>query len=43
MSEWFYVRLALGLAWGVIGIYAIVLYRRTLRAEQAIREIGEGA
>jgi len=43
VSEWFYVRLALGLAWGVIGLYTAALVRRTLRAEQAIRDIGEDA
>lgn len=38
MSEWFYVRLALGLTWLVLGGYTLLLNRRRAAAERAIRE-----
>jgi hypothetical protein len=40
MSEWFYVRLALGLSWVVIAGYTLLLHRRRVAAELAIREMG---
>jgi hypothetical protein len=40
MSEWFYIRLALGLAWVVIGGYALLLHRRRVAAELALRGTG---
>jgi hypothetical protein len=40
MSEWFYIRLALGLAWVVIGGYTLLLHRRRAAAELALREMG---
>jgi hypothetical protein len=43
MSEWFYIRLALGLAWGVIAGYTLLLHRRRVAAEDAIREMGGDA
>lgn len=33
MSEWFYIRLAYGLTWAVLLVYALLLHRRRLRAE----------
>jgi CcmD family protein len=41
MSEWFYVRLALGLTWFVLGGYMVMLFRRRAAAERAIREMTE--
>ena len=38
MSEWFYIRLALGITWGVIVTYAFLLNRRRIAAERALRE-----
>jgi hypothetical protein len=40
MSEWFYIRLALGLAWGVVAGYTLYLHRRRVAAEVALREMG---
>jgi hypothetical protein len=40
MSEWFYIRLALGLTWVVIGGYTLLLHRRRTAAELALREMG---
>lgn len=42
MSEWFYVRLALGITWVAIGGYIALLDRRRRAAEQAVREIDRG-
>jgi hypothetical protein len=42
MSEWFYIRLALGLTWVVLAGYTLLLYRRAVAAEHAIRELGGG-
>jgi hypothetical protein len=39
MSEWFYIRLALGLTWGVLAGYILLLNRRRTAAERAIREL----
>ena len=41
MSDWFYIRLAFALAWSVLGGYALLLYRRTVRAEHALRQMSE--
>ena len=41
MSEWFYVRLALGLTWLVLGGYTVVLVRRRAAAERALRDSTE--
>ena len=43
MSEWFYIRLAYGLTWVVLGGYLLLLHRRRSAAERAIREMGGGA
>jgi hypothetical protein len=40
MSEWFYVRLALGLAWVVVAGYTLHLHRMRVAAEMAMREMG---
>jgi hypothetical protein len=40
MSEWFYIRLALGLTWVVIAGYTFYLHRRRVAAELAIAEMG---
>jgi CcmD family protein len=40
MSEWFYIRLALGITWAVLGGYMLLLNRRRVAAERALREIG---
>jgi hypothetical protein len=42
MSEWFYIRLALGLTWGVFAGYILLLNRRRAAAERAVREIQGG-
>jgi hypothetical protein len=45
MSEsnpWFYIWLALGLAWTVIAGYALLLNRRRIEAERAVRDIAGG-
>jgi hypothetical protein len=39
MSEWFYVRLALGLTYVVLAGYLLLLYRRQRAAEAALREL----
>jgi hypothetical protein len=41
MSEWFYIKLAYSLAWGVLALYTGALLRRALRAEQALRDVSE--
>lgn len=38
MSEWFYIRLALGLTWAVLAGYALLLHRRRVAAERALSE-----
>lgn len=43
MSEWFYIRLAYGLTWVVLGGYIVLLNRRRGAAERALRETGNGA
>jgi hypothetical protein len=43
MSEWFYIRLALGLAWVVVAGYTLLLHRRRVAAEEAIRDLGGDA
>ena len=40
MSEWFYVRLALGITWSVLGGYMLLLNRRRITAEKAVRDAG---
>ena len=42
MSEWFYVRLALGLTYVVLAGYVLLLNRRRVAAESALREINGG-
>jgi hypothetical protein len=42
MSEWFYIRLALGLAWAVVGGYALLLHRRRVAAERALNDLHGG-
>lgn len=42
MSEWFYIRLALGLTWTVIAGYAFMLHRARVAAERALRELDGG-
>jgi hypothetical protein len=42
MSEWFYIWLALGLTWGVIAGYTLLLNRRRVVAERAVHELGGG-
>jgi CcmD family protein len=42
MSEWFYIWLALGITWAVLGGYMLLLNRRRVAAERAVREIGSG-
>ncbi|MGH7448701.1 MAG: hypothetical protein ACRELT_14115 [Longimicrobiales bacterium] len=42
MSEWFYIRLALGITYVVLGGYMLVLNRRRVAAERAVREIEGG-
>ena len=39
MSEWFYVRLALGLTYVVLAGYLLLLFRRRVAAETALREL----
>lgn len=41
MTEWFYIWLALGLTWGAIGGYTVLLMRRRSAAERALRETTE--
>lgn len=40
MSEWFYIRLALGITWAVLGGYMLLLNRRRAAAERALRDAG---
>lgn len=40
MSEWFYIWLALGITWTVLGGYMLLLNRRRVRAEQMVRAEG---
>jgi hypothetical protein len=40
MSEWFYINLALGLTWGVLAGYALLLFRRRAVAEETLRDMG---
>ena len=42
MSEWFYIRLAFGLTWVVLGGYIFLLHRRRSAAEQALRDLRGG-
>lgn len=42
MSEWFYIRLALGITYAVLGGYMLLLNRRRVAAERAVREIAAG-
>lgn len=42
MSEWFYIRLALGITYVVLGGYMLLLNRRRRAAERALREIQGG-
>ncbi|MGH7463812.1 MAG: hypothetical protein ACREK1_01475 [Longimicrobiales bacterium] len=42
MSEWFYIRLALGITYVVLGGYMLLLNRRRIAAERAVREIEGG-
>jgi hypothetical protein len=42
MSEWFYIWLALGITWGVLGGHLLVLNRRRIAAERAARDDGPG-
>ncbi|HUF50495.1 MAG TPA: heme exporter protein CcmD [Longimicrobiales bacterium] len=43
MSEWFYIRLAFGLTWVVLGGYLLLLHRRRRAAERAIEAMDGGA
>jgi CcmD family protein len=38
MSEWFYIWLALGITWTVLGGYMLLLNRRRILAERAVRD-----
>jgi CcmD family protein len=40
MSEWYYIWLALGITWGVLGGYTLMLNRRRIAAERAVRGLG---
>jgi hypothetical protein len=40
MSEWFYIWLAFGLTWGVVGGYTLRLRGRQASAERALRYKG---
>lgn len=40
MSEWFYIWLALGITWTVLGGYMLLLNRRRMRAEKVVRDEG---
>jgi hypothetical protein len=42
MSEWFYIRLALGITWSALGGYIMLLYRRLRAAERALDGSGRG-
>ena len=42
MSEWFYVRLALGLTWGVFAATLLLFNRRRIAAERALRDVTGG-
>jgi heme exporter protein D len=42
MSEWFYIWLALGLTWVVLGGYILLLNRRRIAAERALHEFEGG-
>ena len=42
MSEWFYIWLALGITWTVLGGYALLLNHRRLAAERALRDVVSG-
>ena len=42
MSEWSYIGLAFGLTWAVLGCYMLLLNRRRIAAERALRDIGGG-
>lgn len=43
MSEWFYVRLAYGVAWTVLAVYTALLLRRRVAAAAALRGTDGGA
>jgi len=43
MSEWFYIWLAFGLTWGVVGGYSAWLIGRRKAAEAALRGRNGGA
>jgi hypothetical protein len=42
VNPWFYIWLAFGLSWTVIGGYTLLLHRRRVAAELALRELGGG-
>lgn len=42
MSEWFYIRLALGITWLAIGGYIVLLDRRRRTAERALHRMERG-
>lgn len=42
MSEWFYIWLALGITWGVLGGYMLLLNSRRIAAEHAVRDTASG-
>lgn len=39
MSEWFYIWLALGITWVVLGGYMLLLNSRRVAAERAVRDV----
>lgn len=42
MSEWFYIWLALGITWTVLGGYVVLLNRQRVAAERALRDLAAG-
>ncbi|MBR9991168.1 MAG: heme exporter protein CcmD [Gemmatimonadetes bacterium] len=42
MSEWYYIWLALGITWAVLGGFMLMLNRRRITAERAVRELEPG-
>jgi hypothetical protein len=43
MSEWFYIRLVLGLTWGTLVGYTFLLNRRRIAAQRALNELDGGS
>ena len=42
MSEWSYIGLAYGITWAVLAVLMLLLNRRRVEAERAVREIEGG-